>query len=58
MYFRLDTGSPWYVSIKQTDEDLGVPLFPDHIRALTESYDSRLANVWKPLLRQFGRHLR
>jgi len=36
---RLATGAPWYVSNKQIHEDLGVPLFADHIRALTESFD-------------------
>jgi len=39
--FRLGTGAPWYVSNRQIHEDLGVPLFADHIRALTASFDSR-----------------
>ena len=55
---RLDTVSPWYVSNKQTHGDLGVPLFAEHIRALTESLDSKLADVGKPLVRQLGRYLR
>jgi hypothetical protein len=38
-------------------EDLGVPLFADHIRALTESLDSKLADVGNPLVRQLGRYL-
>jgi len=29
----LATGDPWYVSNRQIQEDLGVPLFVDHIRA-------------------------
>ena len=33
---RLAAGAPWYVSNRQIHEDLGVPLFADHIRALTE----------------------
>jgi len=33
---------PWYVSNRQIHEDLGVPLFADHIRALTASFDSKL----------------
>ena len=33
--FRLATGAPWYVSIRQIQEDLGVPLFAN-IRALVE----------------------
>ena len=31
--------------------------FADHIRALTESFDSRLADVENPLVRQLGRYL-
>jgi len=55
---RLATGAPWYVSNRQLHEDLGVQLFADHIRALTESFDSRLADMGKPLVRQLGRYLR
>ena len=57
-YLRLVTGAPWYVSNRQIHEDLGVPLFADHIRALTASFDSKLADVGKPLVRQLGRNLR
>jgi hypothetical protein len=38
-------------------EDLGIPFFADHIRALTESFDSKLADAGNPLVRQLGRHL-
>ena len=31
---RLVTGAPWYVSNRQMHEDLGVPLFADHINEL------------------------
>ena len=31
-------------------EDPGVPLFADHIRALAESFDSKLADVGNPPL--------
>ena len=48
---RLATGAPWYVSNRQIHEDLDVPLFSDHIRALTESFDSELADVGYPLVR-------
>ena len=51
------TGAPWYVSNRQIHEDLGVPLLADHIRALTESFDSKLADVGNPLVRQLGRYL-
>jgi len=54
---RLATGAPWYVSNRQIHEDLGVPLFADHIRVLTESFDSKLADVGKPQVRQFGRYV-
>ena len=45
---HLATGAPWYVSSTQIDEDLGVPLFADHIRALTARFDSKLADVGNP----------
>ena len=35
--FRLATDAPWYVNNRQMHEDIGVPLFADHIRALTET---------------------
>ena len=47
---RLTTGAPWYVNNMQIHEDMGVPLFADHVRALTESYDSKLVDVGKPLV--------
>jgi len=57
-YLRLATGASWYVSNRQILEDLGVPLFADHIRALTASFDSKLADMENPLVRQLGRYLR
>jgi hypothetical protein len=50
-------GATWYVSNRQIHEDLGVPLFADHIRALSESFNSRLADVGNPPVRQLGRYL-
>jgi hypothetical protein len=55
---RLATGAPWYVSNRQIHEDLCFPLFADHIRALTARFDSKLADVGNPLVRQLGRYLR
>ena len=55
---RLATDAAWYVSNRQIHEDLGVPLFAEHIRALTASFDSKLADVGNPLVRQLGRNLR
>jgi len=48
---RLATGAPWYVRNRQIQEDPGVPLFADHIRALTEGFDSKLADEENPILR-------
>ena len=53
---RLASGAPWYVRNKQIHEDLGVPMFADHIRALTASSDSKLAEVGNPLVRQLSRY--
>jgi hypothetical protein len=55
---RLATGAPWYVSNRQIHEDLGVRFLADHIRALAACFDSKLADVGKPLVRQLGRYLR
>ena len=55
---RIATGAPWYVINRQLHEDLGVPLFADHIRALTASFDSKLADVRNLLVRLLGRYFR
>jgi hypothetical protein len=39
-------------------EELGIPFFADHIRALTESFDSKLTDAGNLIVRQLGRHLR
>jgi len=54
----LATGAPLYVSNRQIHEDLCVPLFADHVRALTASFHSKLDDVGNTLLRQLGRYLR
>jgi hypothetical protein len=54
---RIVTDAPWYVSNRQIYEDLGIPFFADHIRTLTENFDSKLADAGKTLVRQLGRHL-
>jgi hypothetical protein len=41
---RIATNAPWYVGNRQIHEDLGIPFFADHIRALTESFDSKLTD--------------
>ena len=45
---RLATCAPWYVSNRQMHEDLCVPFFADHIRALSVSFDYKLAYVGHP----------
>jgi hypothetical protein len=37
--------------------DLGVLLFANHITALTANFDSKLADVGNPLVRQLDRYL-
>jgi hypothetical protein len=54
---RIATGAPRYISNRQIHEDLGVSLFADQIRALTESFDSKLVDAGNPLVRQLGRYL-
>jgi hypothetical protein len=53
--FRLATGAPWYVRNRLIHEDLGVPLFAYHIRALTVNFDSKLGDVGNPLVQQLSR---
>jgi hypothetical protein len=36
------TNASWYVGNGQIHEDLGIPFFADHIRALTETFDSKV----------------
>jgi hypothetical protein len=55
---RIATDAPWYVSNRQILEDMGILLFAGHIRALTASFDSKLADEGNPLVRQLGRYLR
>jgi hypothetical protein len=55
---RIATNAPLYVGNRQIHEDLGIPFFAYHIRALTENFDSKLSDAWNPLVRQLGRHLR
>ena len=54
---RIATIPSWYTGNKQIHNGLGVPYFTDHIRSLNHRFDSRLADVWKPLVTQLGRYL-
>ena len=55
---RIATNAPWYIGNRQIRDDLGITYFSDHIRSLTERFDSKLADVGNPLVLQLGRHLR
>lgn len=56
--FRIATTASWYVVNRQIQEDLGVPFYADHIRFLTERFDSKLVDVENPALVQLGKYLR
>ena len=58
VFALLATNAPWYTGNRQTHDDLRVPYFSDHIRSLTDRFDSKLADVGSPLVEQLGRHLR
>jgi hypothetical protein len=36
---RIATNAPWYTGNRHIHEDLEIPFFADHIRALTDSFD-------------------
>ena len=40
---QVATGANWYITSRHIHEDLGVPLFANHITALTESSDSQVS---------------
>jgi hypothetical protein len=52
---RLATGAPWNVKNRHIHDDLGVPLCAYHIRALTVTFDSKLADKGNPLVWQLGK---
>ena len=56
--FALLPVRPGDIGSTQIDEDSGVPFFVDHIRVITASFDSELADVGKPLFQQRSRYLR
>jgi hypothetical protein len=51
-YIRIPTNAPWSVGNRQIHEDLCIPFFADHIRPLTESFNSKLIDVENPLVRR------
>jgi hypothetical protein len=53
---RRVAGAPWYLNNRQIHEDLGVPLFADHVRTLTASFASNLIDAGDTLFRQLGRY--
>jgi hypothetical protein len=46
---RIATDAPWYVSNRQIHEDFGIPFFAVHIRSLSASFVSNLADAGNPL---------
>jgi len=52
---RTATTSPWCVTNQQMHEDMEVPFTADHIRALTNSFASKLGDEGKTLVRQLER---
>ena len=55
---RIATGALWSISSKNTYDNLGFPFFADHIRALVESFDTKLADASNLFIRQLDRYLR
>jgi hypothetical protein len=51
------TNAHWCTGNRQIHEDLAIPFFANHIRALTEGFDSKLADAGNPLVQQLRRHL-
>jgi hypothetical protein len=48
---RIANNAPWYVSNRQIHENSGIPFF-----AVTESFDSKLADAVNLIVRHLGRH--
>lgn len=48
--------TPWYTGNRYIRKDVKLPLFDDHIKALTEGCDSKLPGTGNPLFWQLGRH--
>jgi hypothetical protein len=46
----------WHITNTQTDEDLGLPFFADHMRALIESFDSDLTDMNPRILVSCANH--
>jgi hypothetical protein len=53
---RTANNAAWYNGNRQIHKDKGVPFFADHIRSLIERFESKLADVGDPLVRQLGRY--
>jgi hypothetical protein len=55
---RFATNAHWYVGNRKIHDKMQTPFLTEHIRALTGSFESKLADAENPLFRQLGRHLR
>jgi len=56
--FCIATNAPWFTGHGQIIEDFGVLFFADHIRSLTERFNSDLADVRNLSVRHLRRCLR
>jgi hypothetical protein len=52
---RIANNPPLYIDNRQIHESLWIPSFAEHIRALTESLEPKLADTRNPLVQQLGR---
>jgi hypothetical protein len=55
---RIATGALWSISSRNIYDNLGFPFFADHIRALVESFDTKLADASTLFTRQLDKYLR
>jgi len=53
---RFAAGAHCHIVNRQIHKDLWVPFFAERIRSLTESFDSKLTDVGKPLVQQLGKY--
>jgi hypothetical protein len=53
---RIASISPWYVGKRRIHKDLRIPFFADDIRALIESFRSKLTDAGNQLARQPVNH--
>jgi hypothetical protein len=55
--FALLAVIPGLTGNRKFHENLGVRFFAEQLGAPTQSFDTKLADVWNPVVLQFGRYL-